>query len=680
MMRFLPAVSGVAISCLFLTTTSHAQSAPEKQQVLPPVVVKNDDTRASKQRSAKKKDTAPAAATPTGGQGGEPIVSSATLNPTPISQIGSSVTVLTGQDLEREQQRTLPDALREVPGLNVVQTGAPGGQTSVFMRGTNSNHTKILIDGIDVSDPTTPNGAFDYAHLLTSNIQQIEILRGPQSGLYGSDALGGVIDIKTKKGEGPAQFTGTVEGGSFGTFNQTGNVSGSSNNFNYSFNAAHLHSSDVPVTPLELLPPGQKRIDDSYDNQSYSARIGVDLTKNIDLGLTTRYVSSTLHFIGTDFSTFPTFPAASQSESNTQQWFTRATAHQVLYNGAFEQTFGVGYTDYHRRDISPDSPASISDGDRVKLDWLGNIKVAPGQVLTLGAEHQTDEIVNSPISAQNTNDAGFMQLQSQFGDRLFNAVSLRFDENERFGDVTTYHVAPAFLIPETGTKLKASAGTAFKAPSLEQLFVSGPGFAGNPNLKPEESIGYDFGFEQSAFAGRVQFGATYFHNDITNLIGSAFINGAFTSVNVAKATTFGVENFVAFKPMRDVTLRADYTYTIANDDILKEELLRRPKNKASAKATWQATQEVSLSASVIYVGAYIDGNRDFSVPRLTAKDYTIVNIAGAYDFGGGLTAFGRIDNLFNEQYQDPTGFLRPGFGAFAGLKVALNAADFNDRR
>src|ERR1700730_1185495 len=166
------------------------------------------------------------------------IVVSATRIETPINEIGSSVTVITDKEIERDQKRTLPDVLRTVPGLNIVQTGGPGGKTSVFMRGSNSNHTKVLIDGIDVNDPSQ-DGVFDFGQILTSDIAQVEVLRGPQSSLYGSDAIGGVVNIVTKKGEGPPQFRAALEGGSFETFNQTASVRGSISRFNYSFNVAH---------------------------------------------------------------------------------------------------------------------------------------------------------------------------------------------------------------------------------------------------------------------------------------------------------------------------------------------------------------------------------------------------------------------------------------------------------
>src|ERR1700687_5770007 len=196
------------------------------------------------------------------------IVVSPTATETPINQIASSVTVITAKDMERDQRRTVPDALSTVTGLNVVQSGGPGGLTSVFTRGTNANHTKVLIDGIDVSDPSNPGRGFDLGQLLTSDIQQIEVLRGPQSGLYGADALGGVISIITKKGEGPPRATGMIEGGSFGTFNQTAALSGAQDRINYAFNVAHFRATDVPVTPLELVPPGPKAVGNTYDNMT----------------------------------------------------------------------------------------------------------------------------------------------------------------------------------------------------------------------------------------------------------------------------------------------------------------------------------------------------------------------------------------------------------------------------
>lgn len=606
------------------------------------------------------------------------IVVSATRLPTPEEELGSSVTIITAEDIEKKQERTLPDILQDVPGLNLVQAGGPGSVASVFMRGTNSNHTKVLIDGIDVSDPSSADGAFDFSQILASDIERVEILRGPQSGLYGSDAIGGVIDIITKKGDGPAQFQGSIEGGSYGTFNQTAGVSGSVSRFSYAFDFSHFRSADTPVTPADLVPPGRPLNADSYDNMTYSTKLGAGLTDNFDVGLVIRYVETQLQSTSDDYLGPETIP----TDSDNRELFTRATAHLVLFDGVLDQTAGVGYTDYRRRIFDPNAydesfgnDPTFYRGDRVKLDWQGNIRVTTGQVLTLGAEHQLDEIDDSsPVQAQMTNDAGFAQLQSSFGDRFFDTISLRYDDNDRFGGKATYRIAPAVLVPETDTKFKGSLGTGFKAPTLDQLFDSYPqyDFYANPNLKPETSLGYDLGVEQAFLAKRVQFGATYFHNDIRNLID---YNDTFTSVvNIGRATTYGAENFVSYKPWDKLTLRADYTYTIAEDDILHEELLRRPKDKASLNGTWQVTEAAALTATILYVGPWIDDNRDDTASGLTANGYTLVNLAGSYDLGHGVTAFARINNLLDRQYQDPIGFQHQGLGVFGGLRVALDAA------
>jgi vitamin B12 transporter len=598
----------------------------------------------------------------------ETVVVTATRIPTPQSQIASSNTVITAKEIEAKQEQTLPDVLKDVPGLNVVQTGGPGGATSVFMRGTNSNHVKVLIDGIDVSDLTTPTGTFDFGQVLTPDIQQIEILRGPQSGVYGSDAIGGVISIVTRSGDGPLKATANIEGGSFDTFNQSLGASGSSGAFHYAANLEHYYSGETPVTPLDLLAPGEKRNDDRYDNVTGSTKLGYDVTDNFDLGLVARYTNSQLYFTGNNFATFPALPDATQSEGTSLQYDTRATAHLVLFDGILDQTLGLAYSSTRSNDFSPDGPPSPSSGDRVKLDWQGIVKLSGDETLVLGAEHERDEI-DVPVSANTSINSLYAELQSQFGESFFNAVNIRYDDNDRFGSKLTYRAAPVYLIKETGTKLKASIGTGFKAPTLEEMFENFPsfGFFGNPNLKPETSTGYDFGFEQSLFEDQIQFGATYFRNNIRNLIDD---NATFTSyANVGRAETDGVESFVSYQPIQAVTLRADYTYTEANDEILDQELLRRPKNKISVEANWQAMTALSFNASVLYVSSWIDGNRDFSITRLRAPGYTTANIAARYALTDQLALFGRIDNLFDEHHQNPVGYLQPGRGFFIGINA-----------
>jgi len=221
----------------------------------------------------------------------------------------------------------------------------------------------------------------------------------------------------------------------------------------------------------------------------------------------------------------------------------------------------------------------------------------------------------------------------------------------------------------SGTTLDAISGA-----TLNQLFVSFPAFFffANPNLKPEESVGYDAGFEQPLFNDRLRFGSTYFHNDITNLIQSVVDPATFssTNVNVGRATTEGTENFVAATITDRIRVRADYTFTRTVDAMTGLELLRRPKEKWSAQLIWNPIDPLTLSATALHTGSFIDANRDFSIPRLLAPGYTVINVAADYAVTDQLKVFGRVDNLFNVHYQNPTGFLQPGLGIYGGIRVA----------
>ena len=605
----------------------------------------------------------------------EKVVVVATRVATPIQNVASSVTVITAAQIEARQDRTLPDMLREVPGLSITQIGGAGGQTSLFMRGTNSSHVKVLLDGIDVADPSTPSGAADISKFLAGDIAQVEVLRGPQGALYGSDAIGGVINIITKSGEGPAQLSGSVESGSFKTFNQAASLAGSYGAFHYAATVQHIHAGATPVTPLNLLPPGQRRSDDYYDNITASTKLGYTVSDNFDLGFVARYYNSLGRITGDAFNpvTFASFPSPVQTRVSSIQYQSRGTAHLVLWDGRLDQTLGFAYGHTITATQDPDNGNSRAIGDRIKLDWQGNVAVSDGQLLVLGAETAREALhpglsfgFPPTLSRGITTNAGFGTLQSDFGRGIHTSASIRYDDNSRFGNKVTWRIAPAWEIDGTGTRVKASLGTGFKGPSLQQLFGT---FGGNPLLKPETSFGYDVGVEQKLL-GDATGGITWFHNDIENLIVSgpapAFLLG-----NIGKARTQGLEGFISWKVLETLTLRGDYTYTDATDERTNLALLRRPRHKASLNGSWQATDDLLLDATLLYVGPQIDGNRDFSIPRLKKSGTATVDFAASYRLTETFSLFGRVENAFDNGYQSPEGFLRPGIGATAGIKVNL---------
>ena len=599
----------------------------------------------------------------------ETVVVTFTRTPTSIDEVAGSISVVTAEQIEARQERTLPEVLRDLPGLNLVQAGGPGGQTAIFMRGTNLNHTKVLVDGIDVSDPSNPNGAFDFGQFLTQDIERVEVLRGPQSGLYGSDAIGGVINVITKSGTGPARLQATVEGGSFDTFNQYARLGGSEDALHYTANFEHLRTGSTPVTPLDLLPPGEGRNNDYYDNLTASSKLKYDVTQNFDVGLVARYTDSHLRLTGDDFSTFPSHPAAQQSANNTVEEYGRAAVHALLLAGLLDQTLGFAYTRNRFSAFTPDSPTEVYVGERRKADWQGALNFSTAEVVVLGAEYERDTIAQ-PLSAAINISSGYAELQSHLTPNFFNALNVRYDSNTRFGDKTTYRVAPAYLIAATGTKLKASVGSGFKAPTLSELFEDFPPFFfANPHLKAESSTGFDVGVEQPIAGNTLRAGLTYFHNSIRDLITTDA--SGITYGNVGRATTQGIESSLSWLPFDALSMQLDYTYTEATDDVLHQELLRRPKHKASLSTQWKVTQSARLSANVLSVGSWIDGNRDFSIPRLQAPGYTVLNVAADFDLSRRFRLFARIENLLNRHYENPVGFLQPSLGVFAGLEARL---------
>jgi vitamin B12 transporter len=598
------------------------------------------------------------------------IVVSPTGIPTPESNVGSSVSVVTAAEIERDQRRTIVDILNTLPGLNAVQTGSIGGQTSIFIRGTNSSHVKVLIDGIDVSDPSTANRIFDFGHLQTYDIERVEVLRGPQSGLYGADAIGGVISITTKKGEGPPKLRAQAEGGSFKTFNQAAGVSGSQDRFNYSLNYSHLQSADVPVTPDRFVVPGRPAIGNFYDNQTLSTRLGVDITPELSASVVARYTDALLRRSDLAFPP-PAFAAVAplqQSRQRNEQFFTRGEVVWSTFDGRMINRFGAAYSDLLTRQLVPGATPTSTRGLREKFDWRSDIKLAPGHTLVLGAEREDEHFRKTGFARDNGNRGLFAELQSEFFRRLFLVMNVRNDRNDQFGSHSTWRVASAFIVPVTETKLKASYGTGFKAPSLSQLYEDFPPFFfANPNLRPEKARGYDAGFEQPLFNERVRFGATYFRNDIEDLINcNTFCT---TVINIDQARITGVETFVSWTVTDWLKLRADYTYTMARNAITGDRLQRRPKDKYTVQAIWQPLDAMTVTTTWLWVGSRVDVDRAFVDPAPISPSYSIVNIATNYAVNSHLTVFGRIDNLFDLRYEDPNGYMRPGFAIYGGLRV-----------
>ncbi len=601
------------------------------------------------------------------------MVVTATRTETPEDEVGSAITVITAKDIADKNINNVADALRTVPGLDVVRSGSLGQQTSVFLRGANSNHTLVLVDGVEMNDPSSPTGAFDFAFLQADNIERIEVVRGAASAAFGSDAIGGVINVITKKGAGKVKLSGVAEGGSYGTWKTGGNISGGTERVNYSFDASRLETAGFSAADKNLgnsMPNG-------YKNTNLSGRAGFKVNDALDFGTTLRYGEgkSSLDNGGGKGADDP------NSYGRFNELFTRGFGHLKLFEGFWEQTVGVAYSRTDRNNVNGVDPvnnfssAATNLGQKVKLDYQNIFHVHKSNTVMLGVEEEVDSLSSSassyypawsysssasiPLKTMNT--LGFyLQDQIKLFDRSFTTLGVRYDDNNRFGGHETWRANELYTIKETGTRFKGSYGTGFKAPTLNQMYDTIYG-TGNVNLKPETSRSWDVGVEQDLFKKVSTLGISYFETAFNNLIQA---NSPFyVNQNVSKAKTNGIESFAEVRPMTDLTLRATYTYQQAQNLDTGNQLLRRPRDKASFDTDYRFLEKAHFHVNVLMVGKKADY-------ASTVAGYAMLNFSGSYDVHKYVQLFARIDNVLNKQYEEVYGYGTSGVAGYGGVKVS----------
>jgi vitamin B12 transporter len=611
------------------------------------------------------------------------IVVSATRIETPAKEIASSITVITRLDLEKSKKSTVLEFLQDVLGTAVIQNGGKGSASSTLLRGSNSEHVLIMLDGVELNDPMNPSRSYDLAHFSLDNVEQIEILRGPQSTLYGSDALGGVINILTKRGRGKPQFSLSSSGGSYNTFQAAAGLSGSGRSINYSLGLSRFVTGGISAAS-SAYPGNTER--DGYKNLSFSGRLGATLKKNIEADIIFRSVTAR-----TDIDSFG--GPSGDDPNNAQDYrsfFIRGQFRTLLAGDRWEQKLGVSYVHSHRQNENPvddihpyDSENGIFKSSFTKIDWQNNLFLHPANTLTFGADIEREQgeseyhstgiwgPYDSLFPRRKADRTGiYVQDQVRLANRFFATAGVRLDHHGRTGFALTYRLAPAYFSETTGTKFKATLGTGFKSPSLYQLYAPGTflGPVGNERLKPEENVGWDVGIEQRFLGGRLQAGVTYFSCDYRNLIDFRFDAGY---VNVGKARTRGMEIYAEARPANDLDLRAGYTRLDAKDLDSGADLLRRPKDKFSAALDCGFFKKWALHLGLVYVGKRPDKN--FSVwpyPDVLLSAYTLLDAALSFDLNPQVQVFGRLDNILDQKYEFVYGYGTPRFSAYGGIRVS----------
>jgi vitamin B12 transporter len=583
------------------------------------------------------------------------VVVTATRVPTAEREIGSSVTVITEEEIKAKGYTTVREVLKGSLGLDVVSTGGPGAGTSVFLRGANSYHTLVLIDGMEASDPSQTQRQYDLAQLTVGNIERVEIVRGPQSVLYGADAMGGVINIITKRRKEPTFYFG-AEGGSYSTARQFLGLGAGNEWIDFSLDCSHIRTDGFSASDADL--PGNME-DDAWENTTVSSRLGLAPTDWLDMGVSFRFHDGRTEL---DDGGGPNNDLE-KYHVDKQEVFIRPNLQVNLFDGLWEQTLAYGLTIHNR--YYDDHPWGDSKyyGQKHEISWQHNLYLHKVNTLTLGVEYEREGMESTYFDQDSTYTCSlFAQDQIKLFDISFTTVGIRWDNHEEFGDHVTFRVAQAFVFDKIGTTIKGSVGTGFRAPSLYELYSS----YGDPNFDPEESVGWDVGAEQSLFDDRITLGVTYFHNEFDDLIDFNLVTYLYEQVDHAE--TWGVESFIKVFPFKDLSARVMYTYTNTDDDEGLP-LLRRPMHKGGLNVCYRFLDERgTANLDVLFVG-----KRDDSVggERVDLDEYVVVNLGASFKIHKYVELFAHIENLFDEDYEEAFGYGTPGFSVYGGVTLSI---------
>ncbi len=568
----------------------------------------------------------------------------------PVSSVGSSISVLDSVTIQQRQYTFALDALRSLPGVTINQTGALGGQASVSIRGATGDQTVILIDGVQVNDPSAPGNGYNFGHLDPAAIERIEVLRGPQSVLYGSDAIGGVVNIITKapkSGFGGSYF---AEAGSFDTVKAGTTLQAGVGRASGSLTVSGTRSSGISSAD----EAAGNAEEDGYRNLNLSGRLAVKVLPNLRAELLGRHSNSEK-----EFDSFG--PVDGDEVADTDESMVAGRLFVDLFDGRLSNTVSVEHSEIDRKNVTNGATSFRATGVRTNYDYLGNLTLGAGWGLGFGA--QRESVKAKTVSPETfTIDSLFTELSWEGIEGLALTAGVRRDDHDTFGDTTNVRLTGSYTFAATGTRLIANWGEGFKAPSIFQLTyvcVACGHTQPSRDLRPEVAEAWEAGVEQSLFDDRLLVGATYFAQDTKDLIAFDFING-YQNINRSRAR--GVETRLDWDVFDNLTASANYTYTLTEDRDTGRELIRHPKHLATMSLNWQATQQLSAGLDLTYTGSQLDtGNRRID-------DWKRVDVKLAYAVTEAVEIYGRVENLFDEQYQQVTGYGTPGVSAYLGVR------------
>jgi vitamin B12 transporter len=576
----------------------------------------------------------------------------------PRSEGGQAIAVGTRERLEQLQSVTIDDALRTLPGVTVAQRGTIGGQTSVFIRGGNSSQTLVLLDGVKVNDVSSPNSAFDFGPALTGNTARIEVLRGPNSIVWGSQAIGGVVNIETIKPDGPLRVDAGLEYGYADTVSGRANVSGTAGIIEASLGGAYYRTDGISYLT------GGTELDGSRI-YALNGRVKVNLAPEFSLDFRGYFTDSRL-----DYDSAFSGGADSLAVADGKQFVAYAGANFDLVDGRFRNRVAYTRTDIDRRGVDPVVFSFNNYAVRGTIDrfeWRGSFDLAAIATLTAGAEHEKIHSSTSfegaaPDIANNSVTSGYAQLSLRPFAGLTLTGGLRHDAYTDYGSHTTLGGNAAYTPNGGQTVLRVAYAEGFRAPTLTE---AQPPF-GNINLKPETARNLDLGIEQKFLGDRIQIGATWFRRRTTDQIAFSFVT--FQSENIERVDTDGLELTLTADPAATLHIAGSYTLTNAfnrSGGNTGKRLQLRPQHSGSVTADWTTPIGLKLGGTLSVTGDSFDDAAN--LVRLDA--YTLLELRASYPITENFEVYGRIENLFDTRYTIVSGYGTYGRSAYAGVRA-----------
>lgn len=559
---------------------------------------------------------------------------SATRREIPIEKATRSVTVITRSEIDRSGKTMVLDLLRGVPGVMITQSGGYGRESGIFIRGFNKESTLVMLDGVQINNPNQSLASLE--HLTTANIEQIEIIRGPQSVLYGADAAGGLVNIVTKPDADKGLHGGArASFGTYQTFYEEAHLSGAAERFSFNTAGGRMDSEGLSHN-------------DDYENTTARFNGRLNVTENSDLDVAFHHYNS---ITGLEHGAFNADPNAN-SRSNQQMVNTKYTVslaewwqQSAKYSLFHDSGLNVNPADFAGRTAVDEVNLFKINSNRHTFEYQSNFYIKDFDVLTVGYEfeHTNTKSKSSGLYERLTRNHGWFAQNELTLWKIWTFVSgIRFDRHELYGVEASPLFSSALWIEKTQTKLKGSFGRGFRSPTFNQLFSPISNF-GNPNLLPESSWTWDAGFEQFYGDQRGSFSAAFFDARIKNLIVNTF-----PASNVGSARSQGVELEHRIKIYEGLYFNTNYTYTHSINRETEKRIARIPRHMGKFGLSYDY-KRIHGSVDWIWVGS-----RDDGTTRL--DEYTRLDLALFYDLTQWAQIYGRIDNATNDDYYEVRGF------------------------